>query len=189
MRADHLLDLERRDVLAPAADAILDPIDEVEPAAGIESACIAGVKPQVLPGFDALLRHPLITGHEAPRQLGTNDDLADLLRRKGPVVGIEDPHLEELFEDGARAARLERVAGNAVGDDVDLGHAVALDQRHTEALFERGPPLRRDRHRHHRAQLVVAVVRSRRLTEDELGDDPETVGESGAGAANVLQPA
>jgi hypothetical protein len=49
MAQQHLLHLERGDVLAAPADRILEPIDEPEIGVGLADDPIAGVEPQVSP--------------------------------------------------------------------------------------------------------------------------------------------
>src|SRR5262249_50042736 len=149
----------------------------------------AGVKPQVLPGLDRLLRHSLVPRHEAPRELRPDHDLSGLTSRNRVVLAVDDPQIEELFQDDTGAAGLQGIAGSRIGDDVDLRHPVAWDGRHAEALLERFPPFGGDRHRHHGAQPVASIVVTRGLAENELGHHPETVRQRRARASNVREPA
>ena len=62
------LDLERRDVLAAAADRVLDAIDEEEIAVGVLPEQVAGVEPAVAPDRGRRLGHAVVAGVHASRQ-------------------------------------------------------------------------------------------------------------------------
>ena len=53
---DRVLDLDRVDVLAAGDDHVLDPVDEVDVAVGVEVALVAGVVPAVAERSRGLLR-------------------------------------------------------------------------------------------------------------------------------------
>ena len=57
---DDFFDFERRDVLAPAADAVGPAADEVEEAIGIAAGEVAGVEPQVASRGQRSSRHSVV---------------------------------------------------------------------------------------------------------------------------------
>ena len=94
MVVEHLLDFVGRDVLAPAPDAVLDPVDEVQATPFVEPTGVAGVEPQIAPCFDRLVVHGEVADVEAERRAGSYEDLPhrpDLERLIG--VGVGDDHL------------------------------------------------------------------------------------------------
>ena len=120
----------------------------------------------------------------------SDHDLADGAGGQRLVgVRVDYSKLEEIVEDLSGTTRQQRVRLGAKDRNVALGHAEALDDAQTEAFLERLAPFRRDRYRHHRAQLVVGVVRPRRLAEDEFRHHPQGIGHRGPAGANLVEPA
>ena len=113
---DRLLHVDRRDVLAPPADVVLLPVDEAEVAVGVEPAEVAGVEPQVPEGRDGGFGVAVVALEHDVGPAGPADDLADLTGRHLPVLGVEQPHLEELVVDLPGGARLERRGDPAQGE-------------------------------------------------------------------------
>src|SRR5207244_6271633 len=93
MRADDLLDLERRDVLAAPADAVLLAVDEPEIAVGIETSAVAGVEPLVAVCRESLFRHLVVAHRRAPRIVAAQHDLAGLAGWDLEIVVVDDFHL------------------------------------------------------------------------------------------------
>ena len=91
MAQQHLLDLVRRDVLAAAADRVLDPVDEAEGAVGVAHHPVAGVEPQVAPGLDGLLGHAEVAAGEGERLVGAQQQFAGLARRQLDIVRRRRP--------------------------------------------------------------------------------------------------
>src|SRR6185436_11593580 len=65
MAGERGLDLERGDVLAGAADDVLQPVDEVQGAVFAAARRVAGVEPAVAPGVGGGLLVLQIAGEEA----------------------------------------------------------------------------------------------------------------------------
>ncbi len=116
-------------------DEILDPIHQKEVAIAVPVPQIPSAEPVTEEGGPRLLREPPVPLHDV-RAADTH--LAMLTVGERPPVGCCDPHLHA--RDGeAHGARLagtdQRVDGGHRGA---LGRAVALQNRHGEALLERG---------------------------------------------------
>ncbi len=163
---DLVFDLHRRNVLAAAADRVLDPVDEVEVAVGVAHQHVTGVVPQVAPRPRGPLRMvPVAVGHD-PRHFRPHQRLAGHAVGHVVVEIIDDAHLVTVLGDAATGpvvgeleARARRAihfgaapgrrhaAAEAALEVLDLG-----DQRHDERALER----------------VGGVVGSLRLAIDEV---------------------
>ena len=138
MLVDERLDLERRDVLAAAADGVLDAVDEVVVAVGVDREPVTGVEPAVAPRGGAGLGHAVVPAVDHPRLARTHDELADLVGTERLVVLVDDLRLV------ARPTRPQLAAALVVGELVavgrerraDLGHAVARADLDAEAALE-----------------------------------------------------
>ena len=64
MTEQHLLDFERRNIFAAAADGVLQPVDKAEIAVGLADDAVAGVKPAVAESLGGLVGHGEIAGSE-----------------------------------------------------------------------------------------------------------------------------
>src|SRR5581483_9033521 len=67
MPVDLRFELERRDVLPPPPDAVLDAIDEVVTAIGVVHEGVAGMEPAVAPSLGGLIRPPEVPEAHGPR--------------------------------------------------------------------------------------------------------------------------
>ena len=178
MAVDDGLDLVAGDVLAAAADAIVQPVHEVQPARIVNLARIARVEPEIPPRLHGLVGHLVVAHVEAERHLGTHQDLADLVGRQRQVGRwIGDDDIEVVIQRRSGTARHHRVGGVGVSHHVDLGHAVALHDLHAEAFLELGSPLRGYRQSDDRPQLVAPVTVGAGAPPDELRHDPERIRE------------
>ncbi len=153
------LDLERRDVLAPSADGVLDAVDEVVVAIAVDRERVAGVEPTVLPRRGRRLGLAVVATVDHPWLTRAHDELTDLVGGERLVVLVDDLHLV------ARPPRAELAAAPVVRELVavgrerraDLGHAVAGSDLHAEAPLEL-VDLRHERAHHHVAERRVGVV-------------------------------
>src|SRR3954470_13931018 len=91
MLEQRLFDVTRVDVDAAADDEVLDSVDDVEEAVGVEVADVTRVQPSAAQCVRRLVGRMPVTGH----QVGTADaDLAVLTRRGVGAVGLLDEHLD-----------------------------------------------------------------------------------------------
>ena len=99
MLVERVLDLARVDAVAAAQDHVLDAVDEVQIAVGVEVADVAGAEPAV---GERLARRlgvaPVAAHHPGRDQL----HLAGLARRHRLPVAVRDAHGD------ARAGRADR---------------------------------------------------------------------------------
>src|ERR1700744_490664 len=93
MVVDDRLHLERRDVLAPSPDGVLEPVDEVAVAVPVHPEGITGVKPSIPPGGDGRLGLTQITGVECPGGLRPDDQLTGLPGRYLVIELVNDTDL------------------------------------------------------------------------------------------------
>src|SRR5262249_38196197 len=124
-----------------AADDVLLPRDEIEPAVGIGPHQIAGREPAVAEGSLGLRRVAEIALHQDRR---LHPQLADLARRDvAPVLAHDSalgpgPRRIGVGADGPHAAGPTRRLERRRGDTGDLAHAVAADEMaHAELLAKR----------------------------------------------------
>ena len=152
------LDLERRDVLAAAADRVAHPVDEVVPAVAVDPERVAGVEPAVAPRLGRLLRHLVVARVERPRLGGAHDHLPDLAGVDRLVVLVDDAHLGPRVVEAFPSAVRPRAVLPARGHGhADLGLPVAGGDPDAEATLEAGD-LGDHRAEDHVAQRVVGVV-------------------------------
>src|SRR5688572_8241145 len=117
MTGERSLDFERGDVLACAADDVLQPVDEVQAAVGPAPHGVAGMEPPVAPRlFSAFLIFQITRKEAAARIIArvTNEELASLL----------DTHFR-FFTRKTNATRAHMPGLAARGDDraaTGLGH-------------------------------------------------------------------
>ena len=78
MAEQHLLDLEGRNILAAAADGVLQAVDETKISVPVAHDAIAGVKPAVAERLGGLVGHGEIAGGEGERLVGVHDQFAGL---------------------------------------------------------------------------------------------------------------
>ena len=185
-----LLHLERRDVLAPAADRVGHPAHEEHVADGVAPHEIAGVEPEVAAGEGARLRESVIPVGDQRRLPGSHHQLADGVGTDRLIVAVD--HLDVVRRDGppARAGHPRLVEG-LVDRQADVGRAVQLHELQAEAGLERLGELG-DGHPPGQAHPVVGVVggrwplvqhrqRGAHEVEDGGARRPDVVPEAGDG--------
>ena len=160
------LDLSRRDIVAPMAEAVLDPVDEVQLAVLVDHPGVAGVEPTVAPRGGGRLRHPEITVVQPPRQVVPDHDLPERVRPDGFVELVDDADLAAGERLAARPV-VGRVGGGR--GEAHLGVAEAGTEPDTEAPLEL--PVLRDQRVHPGPDHgVVGVGRCGGLAEEEPAD-------------------
>ena len=157
--------LERRDVLAAAANAVLEAIDEEKVAVVVATKRVAGVEPAVAPRRGRRLRVAVIAGRQFPGPRGAQDQFTHLPVGHFDVVCVHHPRLDA----GARpAAGAER---GRIGRGTDrhgrFGHVERRAHQQAVALGH-GAGILVPRHGDHVAQRVIAILRPRRLPQQEL---------------------
>ena len=127
---EHVLDLERVDVLAARDDHVVDPADDPEVAVLVEPAEVAGEVPAVAERLRVGVGPVPVAGE---RLVGVEvaEDLALLAGRDDVVgrrLGLGATRRRRAFSAGpARAARLRRLVA-VDRERVDLGRAVVVDE-------------------------------------------------------------
>src|SRR5262249_16948154 len=133
------LDLEARDVLAPAPDAVAHAVDEGVPAVGVDLEGVARVEPAVAPGGGRLLRRLAVADVQRPRFGAADDHRADHAGGDGLVELVDEADLGPRVRQALPTAVLPRAVVPARGDRAaDLGLAVAGGDLHPEAPLEVG---------------------------------------------------
>ena len=182
MLVEHALDLDRRDVLAAAADHVLLAVDEVEVAFGVAPHHVAGVEPAVGPG--------LVGGFARPSGSRRRSRAADRRRRSAPAVRparrrrrrapfvVDEAHLDEVRR-RARSSSCRRGAARGCAMTQAAAPVSVIAQASTSgkpkrssngAWFLRSTPApkpqriacsrstlarrRREQHRRHHAEVV-----------------------------------
>src|ERR1700738_4287389 len=103
MKRQHLLDLEGGYGLAASPDDVLDAIEEVEVAIGVDSSNVAGVKPAVAHRLDGGLRvAPVVLEHPVWLERAS-DDTAWNARGQLTVVGVEDANVVHRMDPSGRS--------------------------------------------------------------------------------------
>src|SRR5690606_34808188 len=87
-------DFHRRDVLAAAADRVLDAVDEVEVAVFVAAAGITAVQPQVAPHPGGGLGLVPVAEYGYPGFDRTDQDFAQHVRSNRAIVLVGDHDLE-----------------------------------------------------------------------------------------------
>ena len=89
VRDQHLLDFERRNVLAAADDDVLLPVDDQHVAIPVDRRQVSGMEPSALHGGEAVVGPFPVTLHD---DVAARDDLANRLAIMGHVaaIGIDD---------------------------------------------------------------------------------------------------
>src|SRR5438034_85926 len=128
---EDLFDLMRRDILAAAADRILEAVHKAEVAVLVTDDPVAGVEPEVSPGLDSLLGHSEITGRKCERLVGAEHELAGLAGGDFDVVGIDDARLETVDDTPHRPRLLRR--RRCADHEVGFGRPVTFEQRNAGA--------------------------------------------------------
>src|SRR5258708_10015242 len=118
MTKQDTLDFDRRDVLAPADDHVLDPVANLDVCVRVHDRGVAGVEPPIAHHLPRRLGVVVIALHD---DVSPNDDLPQLLTVHGDVVArvVDDP----------------QVTG---GDQLDAGAGF-----YHRAVHRRQPPLLR----------------------------------------------
>ena len=138
----HLVDLERRDLLAAAIDDLLQPAGDAQIAVLVEHALVAGVEPAMGEGRGVGVGVVLVARRHVR---SANDDLAGLARFQQLPVRRHDRDLRSGRS--ADAAGLAQAGRQAVRRHLVRGfrHAVGFDDRAAESRFELGHHLWRQR--------------------------------------------
>ena len=136
---EHVLDLDRMDVLAARDDHVVDAADDPEVAVLVEPADVARVVPAVADRLRVRVRPVPVAGE---RLVGAHvaEDLA-LARRVEPQAGVQ--------RRAPRAAGLRALVA-LDRERVDLGRAVVVDE---DLGLEGGGDLLDERARHRRARV------------------------------------
>ena len=142
VRAQHVLDLGRRDVLSTAEDHLLQAADEGEVAVPVYRAQIAGAEPAIDEPLGVGFRVAEVAGCE-PRP--SDQHLTCVAQRQlgARLVGDADLRASgDADRGGPRRRWRERVRGDLMAR---LGHAVGLEQRRLEAGLDPSHELRGQR--------------------------------------------
>ena len=159
---DDALDLEARDVLAPAAQVVGLAVDEVEEVVVVDPADVAGVVPPVAAGRDGGLGPAPVALEHDLGALGADDDLAVGVAGQLVVVVVEDADVEVLVVDDAGGVGLVADAGRLPRDEAGLGDAVGAGEGlEAEAVAEDVVDLGRHRGRAEQAEAGVGLGRAR----------------------------
>ena len=124
VRREHVVHLQRGELLAAAVDQLLEPTGETEVALLVEDPLVAGPEPAVPEGLRVGLGIRLVAGGDVRPADG---DLAHLPARQRLPFLVEDRHLRsrrQAHRAGLACPRGEGIGGHLVGG---LGHSVALD--------------------------------------------------------------
>ena len=173
------LDLERRDVLATAADRVLDPVLEDEEAVLVDQGRVAGVEPEVAGGVDRRLREVPVALEEGEGLLRAPESLAHLAGRERVVVLVHDRHLDLPAREPHRP-ELARKAWAEARAEADLGRAVDLVQDDAEALLPRRDQLAGGARAERTREAVVAVAGRGWVLPEEEDHGPEVAHPGGA---------
>ena len=103
-----LLHLPGRHVLAAPADRILHPVDEAVVAVGVAHDAVAGVKPEIPPGFDRLVGHPEIARRKRERLGRAKQQLSGLTVRENRVIRIDNARLRAFDKMAHRPGTIGR---------------------------------------------------------------------------------
>ena len=143
MLVEHLLNLPRVDVVAPADDQLLLAVhDEVAPVL-VHPREVARVEPAL--GIERLggcVRAPPVPLHEV---MAANHDLADLALGHRLAIGVDEPHLHSLHRGPNRAGLADPVGVVEARHGRGLREPVALQDHTPEGLLESVQGLDRDR--------------------------------------------
>jgi hypothetical protein len=133
MTHHNSLDFDRRDVLAAAAQRILNPVHISQVLVAVQHAEVSGAKPRRVP-VDTTAGVHIALAHDV-RVAGPASDLPHRSVRERLAVRVDDPHVET-------GIRLARCSGHAfVGNVFDrdrkgLGHAVHGDDSAPVTRFD-----------------------------------------------------
>ena len=164
MRAHLDLDLERRDVLAAAANRVLHAVDEIEIAVLVAAEGVAGVEPAIRPGLGGGLRVAVVAAVHRPGAIGADQHLADRADRHLAIVAIDQPHLD-MRPHLSTGAALDRI-GLRHDRRGNLGHVEDRVDVDPEAFGE-GRRVVGERHHEGGAHAVVTVFRAGRALHQE----------------------
>ena len=186
MVEQRLVDLARRDLLAAAIDDLLEPPGQAQIAVLVDPPLIAGAQPPLGEGRGVRLRvGEIAAGHVA----AADHHLPGLAGGQQPAGAVHDRDLGPRRH--AHRARLARARRQRIRSHLvrRLGHAVGLDHRRAEHLFETRHHLRRERRRRRADQPQVDALEdlsvARRAIEHRLMDG----GDRGVpGGARLLEP-
>src|SRR5690348_17069365 len=87
-------DFIRRNILAAAADRVLEAVNEVVVAVTVAEEGVSGVKPAVAPGVRSRLRVGVVSVIHGPWCFGAQDHLPDLAVLYSAVMLIDQSHLD-----------------------------------------------------------------------------------------------
>ena len=98
------LDFERRDVLAPSPNGVLDPVNKIEVAVFVVAEPVAGVKPAISPCLGGGFRVLVVAMVHGPRRIGPQDELASFARSHLAIILVDHSSFDPWprFTTGAR---------------------------------------------------------------------------------------
>ena len=110
MSEDLGFDLEGRNVLAAAADRVLQAIDKIEVAFGVAPEAVAGVEPTISPRGRRRLGVAGIAMRHRPGTIGSHHELADLAELHFTIVFVDDAnfHARARLAGAAQRGRVGR---------------------------------------------------------------------------------
>src|SRR4051794_11647662 len=117
MAEQHLLHLEGGDILATAADGILQAIDKAEITERIAHHTVAGVEPAAAPCLFGYFRHAEVTGSEGELLMGAQKKLTGLVVRDIVILATANPCVEAMDDLAHVSGALlrERAADHKIG--------------------------------------------------------------------------
>lgn len=125
------LDLGRVNIIAPADDHVLDPIDDKKAPVGIHPSDIACMHPAVAEDLGGAIGVVDIAAHQPA---ASNTDLSALSCGNGAAVLVENPYLG-IAGRSADTAQDALLRSAVDGRQSGLGHSVGLADRSTEAIL------------------------------------------------------
>ncbi len=184
MLGERRLHLERGDVLAGAADDVLQAVYEMQLPVGTAAHGVAGVEPAPAPRVLGRLRVLAVAGEESAPGVRSG-----LSHQQFGIVG--NPELE-IFLRLSDAARADVARLAARGDHraaAGLGHGPGLDEREAETRLESGVVPRVGVGAEAEAHAMRALVRAFRKPEQDRRHDAEIVHDRRARLGDLAPPA
>ena len=135
MLQQHLLDLERRNVLAAPANGVLHAVEKAKASVRLTHDAVAGMEPEVAPSLDRLVRHREIARRDREGLDRPHQQFPRFAVRQRIVLGVDDGDIEA----GPHAAHRSRAlfAGRVAQHEIRFGRTVTVYDRDAETSGER----------------------------------------------------
>src|SRR5215203_1092705 len=183
----RLLDLVARNVLATAADRVLDPVHVGKVTVLAANDAVPRVKPEVAPRLNGSFGVAPIARRDAVWFAVAHYQLPRFSIRHLLVVFVNDPHLETF--DLAPHAAGSLFGGRRPYHVVELGHPKGVDEENPEPLGERFEEIRRRRWCESDANPMRSIRWRRFLVPQYVHHGAEQVGDRRIGSSRLFPEA